>query len=73
MKFNEDEYQNNILNKYLDEQDYDVSNCCGATIEDENNDICPDCGEHCLVVSIGDYNYQEQKSAWEEAKRRDER
>jgi hypothetical protein len=61
----EDDYQSNILNKYLDSLDYDVSNCCGATVDDLRG-ICNKCYEHCDTISIGDYNYNQYESAMED-------
>ena len=66
--FNEDEYRDRQLNKYLDQQDLEneeVSNCCGSNICDES-DICCDCRDHCTVISKADYLFDEQCSMAEE-------
>lgn len=49
-KFNEDEYRNKQLNKYLDGDDSTNSNCCNAAIL-EDSDICSECGEHCVTIT----------------------
>jgi len=54
--FNEDDYRDQQLYKYLDEQDdFIVSNCCGALIYDES-DICSKCKEHCVEVSKHEFD-----------------
>ena len=66
--FNEDEYQSNQLNKYLDQQDLDneeVSNCCCAPVYTES-DICSDCRDHCMVITKAEFLFDEQCSMAEE-------
>ena len=57
----ETEWRDKQLNKYLDEQDMNepVSNCCGAPVCEES-DICCECKEHCDVIDVGEYMYQEK-------------
>jgi len=62
--FNEDDYRDQQLDKYLDEQEMKeaVSNCCGATIL-ENTDVCSDCKEHCSEIAFGEYMYDRREDA----------
>lgn len=62
MATTETEYQNKILNKYLNSVDGECSDCCGAEVL-EDTDICSECNEHCTAMSIGDYNYEEYENA----------
>ncbi len=47
-EFDEDAYRDKLLNKYLDEEDGSLSNCCGEPIL-EDNDVCSSCLEHCVT------------------------
>lgn len=47
-QFNEDAYRDRQLNKYLEEDEGVLSNCCGALIL-EGTDICSECLEHCVT------------------------
>ena len=65
---NEDEFRNQELNKYLDQEEADnteVSNCCGAIIYDDS-DICSDCKEHCVIQSQADYMFDAHQAAIED-------
>lgn len=46
----EDTYRDNQLNKYLDGDDSQNSNCCNAAIL-EDSDICSECNEHCVTIA----------------------
>ena len=46
-KFDEDGYRDRQLNKYLDDYDENLSNCCDAPICGDS-DICCECKEHCV-------------------------
>jgi len=60
---NEDEYKDEMLNKYLDKQDdEEVSNCCGATLEGDL-DICSDCKEHCVIQLQSERDYEDYEKA----------
>ena len=48
--FNEDGYRNNQLNKHLEEDNSELSNCCNAEIL-EDSDVCSECMEHCVTVT----------------------
>ena len=58
-----DTYLEREVEKYYAEQEsaMSVSNCCGVYIED--GDICPDCLEHCEVISYGEYEYMKYEDA----------
>ena len=58
----EDEYMAKKLHEHLDDYDYYVSNCCGEEME-SYIDICPNCGEHCEVVSNKEREYEEYENA----------
>lgn len=68
MVLDEDTYRDNQLYEYLDKQSsYTlVSNCCGAIIYEEESDICPDCQEHCTIVTKGEYNTDLYEQAMED-------
>jgi len=68
MVFNEDDYRDRQLNKYLEKQEgYTlVSNCCGAEIYDEDSTICPECKEHCKIITQGDYDTDLYEQAMED-------
>ena len=62
--FNEDKYMDRKLNKYLDslEDNEEVSNCCGAELLEET-DICSECNEHCGIISLAEWKYEEYENA----------
>ncbi len=66
-QFDEDEYRNQQLNKYLDEGDMSdpVSSCCGVPII-ENTDLCSDCQEHCSEVEIGAFMHDKHVAYMED-------
>jgi len=69
MSFNEDEYRNKQLNKYLQECDdsEEVSNCCGAPLFDDTI-ICSKCKEQSDIISIGEWNMiQYENAMWDKA------
>ena len=47
---NQDQHKDLQLDKYLNGDNSELSNCCEATIY-ENSDICSDCKEPCITVS----------------------
>lgn len=49
-RFNEDQYRNNQLNKHLEDDESQNSNCCNAELIGES-DICSECLEHCVTIS----------------------
>ena len=56
----EDEFQNKILNKYLDQEEADnteVCNMCGEVMND-NTDYCEHCETNVVVISYADYMYE---------------
>ena len=59
-----DSYLDKQIEMHYAEQEYNmpVSNCCGVYIY-ENDDICPECYEHCEVISHGEYEYIEHDNA----------
>ncbi len=67
-QFDEDAYKDEQLNKHLADMELAeiVSNCCGAPII-ENTDICSQCGEHCSEQELGEYMYDVQQAAEEDA------
>jgi len=69
--FNEDEYKNNEINKYLAQQEgyEEVSDCCGAEVEyNEDNEsyICSNCGSECNIQSLSDFQHDEYENAMED-------
>ena len=64
----EDEYQNKILNKYLDQEVADhtlLSNCCGYEMEKDDS-YCPNCQEGCVAQSKSDYDFEERQAMAED-------
>ncbi len=47
---NQDLHQDRQLEKHLEGDNSDLSNCCEAIIY-ENSDVCSDCKEHCVTIS----------------------
>lgn len=70
-KFDEDAYFNNKLNKYLDDQEEELSNCCEATIDEKG--LCSDCLEHCESKADAYENAMWDKADAEHEWARDER
>ena len=69
--FNEDDYRDRQLNKYLESQEEEMSNCCDAPITDEG--LCSYCDEHVTTEAE-----RQEQAMWERAdaeheRRRDER
>ena len=58
-------HEDELLDKYLDSQDFDVSDCCGEAVLPDT-DICQGCNGHCDIISVGDYNFNKQQEAFEE-------
>ena len=61
-----DTYLERETEKYHAEQEQSIptSNCCGVTVEDsDTNDICPECLEHCVIVTLGEYQHEEYENA----------
>ena len=71
--FNEDDYRDQQLDKYLAEQEMaePCSTCCGAPII-EDTDICMECLEHCCIVEMGEFMF-EVHASHEEDKADEER
>ena len=64
----EDEYQNKILNKYLDQEVADhteVCNMCGEVMNDDT-EYCEHCETNVVVISYSDYIYEERQSIAED-------
>ena len=67
MEMTEDEWQDQRLNKYLNEQEMNemVSVCCGEAVYEnsDGDDVCFQCQETCETISLGDYKYNEYENA----------
>ena len=61
-----DTYLDRQLDKYQQELEMneEVSDCCGAEIDD---DICTECGDECHPIARGEYLYEAEMSYLEDA------
>jgi len=59
----EDEYRNQELNKYLDQEEADhteVCNMCGEVMNDDT-EYCQHCETNVVVISYSDYMFEERQ------------
>ena len=68
--FNEDEYRNNQLNKHLEDDESELSNCCNADIL--SNGLCSRCLEHCITNTDEYENAMCDKADSERERERDD-
>ena len=68
--FNEDDYRDRQLNKHLESQEEEMSDCCDAPIDEQG--LCSDCREHCTTKAEREENAMWDKADAEHERRRDE-
>ena len=69
--FNEDDYRNRQLDKYLEELEVEMSNCCDAFITDEG--LCSECLEHVTTEAERREEAMWDRSDIEHERRRDKK
>ena len=71
-EFNQDLHQDRLLEKHLQGDDGELSNCCQAIIL-EDSDICSECGKGCVTVSEDYEQRRDEEADARYEQRRDER